>query len=137
MSHLLDTNIVSQRVKETPDARVVRWTEGIHQSEMFLSVISLEEIGFGIELMLPGRKRDRLEQWLSLDLRAIFSERLLVVSGRVAEEAGRLSARAKRAGAQPELADALIAATAIVHGLKLATLNRKHFERLGVELVKF
>lgn len=137
MNSLLDTSVVSQRVKEIPDPRVLRWFQQTPEYETFLSVMTLEEIRAGVDLMSAGRKQDRLEQWVKHDLRQSFSGRLLLVDDRVAEEAGRIAAKGKTAGAEPELADALIAATAVVHGLKLATLNRKHFERLGVELVEF
>ena len=58
-----------------------------------------------------------------------------MVNERVAEEAGKLTSEAKRAGRQPAFADALIAATARIYGLQLVTLNVKHFEHLAVELV--
>lgn len=54
-----------------------------------------------------------------------------------ADLAGKFSVEAERAGLNLDLSDFLIAATARVHGLSLATLNRKHFEKLGVELVEF
>jgi predicted nucleic acid-binding protein len=104
---------------------------------MYLSVISLAEIRFGIEEMDPGRKRRNLEYWLEQDVRQGFAGRVLIVDERIAEEAGRLTSIGQEVGARPDFADALIAATSRIHGLKLATLNRKHFERLGVELVEF
>ena len=55
----------------------------------------------------------------------------------VADTCARLIAKAKHEKHNPDLADALIAATAVIHGLKLATLNRRHFELMGVELVEF
>lgn len=137
MDSLLDTNVVSQRTKKVPDARVVSWLMGVDSSELYLSAVSLAEIAFGIEEMAAGRKRQNFEWWLGHDLRRGFAGRILGVDERIAEEAGRLTSKAKKAGATPEFADALIAATARVHGLRLATLNRDHFERLGVELVEF
>ena len=113
------------------------WMVRIDPADLYLSAVSLAEIRFGIEEMNPGRKRDRFEFWLDTDLRRGFSARILMVDAVVAEEAGRLISVAKNKGAKPELADALIAATARIHGLRIATLNRKHFEKLGVELVKF
>jgi predicted nucleic acid-binding protein len=104
---------------------------------MYLSVISFAEIRFGIEEMDRGRKRQNLEYWLEQDVRQGFAGHVLMVDERIAEEAGRLTSIGKKAGAKPGLADALIAATARVHGLKLATLNRVHFKDLGVELVEF
>jgi predicted nucleic acid-binding protein len=103
---------------------------------MYLSVISLAEIRFGVEEMDQGRKRQNIERWLEQDLRQGFAGRILVVDDRIAEEAGRLTSIGKKVGARPDFADALIAATARVHGLRLATLNWVHFKDLGVELVK-
>ena len=137
MNSLLDTNVISQRTKATPDAGAARWLSLTPSSEMYLSVISLAEIRFGIEELDPGRKRQNLEYWLEQDVRQGFEGRFFLVDERIAEEAGRITSMGKKAGAWPEYADALIAATARVHGLKLATLNRVHFKDLGVELVEF
>ena len=117
--------------------RVFEWFQRVSKTAFFVSVISLQEIRFGIELMSQGRKRDRLETWLTYDLPRHFAGRLLAVDERIADEAGILTAMSKKKGAEAELADALIAATAKVHKLRLATLNREHFERLGVEMVTF
>jgi predicted nucleic acid-binding protein len=137
LDSLLDTNVVSQSTKLIPDPRVVAWLAAIRSAELYLSAISLAEIRFGIQEMDPGRKRSNFEHWLELDLRQSFAGRILAVDERIAEEAGRLASIGKKDGARPQLADALIAATARMHGLRLATLNHRHFENLGVELVKF
>jgi predicted nucleic acid-binding protein len=105
--------------------------------DLCLSAITLTEIRFGIEEMPPGQRRNNLTQWLTEDLQHGFASRIIPVDERVAQEAGRLISVGKRNGAKPDLADALIAATARVHSLKLATLNTTHFEPLGVDLVKW
>ena len=66
----------------------------------------------------------------------VFAGRVLIVGERIAKEAGRLTSIGKKIGARPAFADALIAATALVQRLQLVTLNRKHFDGLGVELVE-
>jgi len=137
LNSLLDTNVISQRTQATPDAGAARWLSRTPSSEMYLSVISLAEIRFGIEELDPGRKRQNLEDWLEHDLRQGFAGRFILVDERIAEEAGRITSMGKKAGAWPEYADALIAATARVHGLQVATLNWAHFKDLGVELVEF
>ena len=104
---------------------------------MYLSTVSLAEIRYGIETMDVGRKRTNFTLWLEHDLPRMFSGRLLPVDGRVADEAGRMLARLKANNRRPDVADALIAATARVHQLKLATLNHKDFTDLPVELVIF
>jgi len=105
--------------------------------DLFISAITLTEIHFGIEEMPPGQRRSNLTQWLTEDLQHGFAGRIIPIDERVAQEAGRLISVGKRNGAKPELADALIAATARVHSLQLATLNTTHFEPLGVDFVKW
>ncbi len=137
MSSLLDTNVLSQRLKSLPNAAVVAWLDRVSYTDQFVSVVSLWEMRYGIEIMPLGRKRQQLEDWLNRSVRKNYAQNFLPVDDRVAELAGTLIAHGKQAGALPEPADALIAATARVHGLRVATLNRKHFARLGVELVDF
>jgi toxin FitB len=115
----------------------MRWMQEMVPQDLFISAITLTEIRFGIEEMPEGRRRSDLTQWLTEDLQHGFAGRILPVDERVAQEAGRLISVGKRNGTKPELADALIAATARVHALKLATLNTTHFEPLGVDLVKW
>jgi predicted nucleic acid-binding protein len=90
--------------------------------------MTIQEVRAGIEAMPQGAKRHLMER---------FSERILPVDSAVADECGRLFVSAKKQGRLPALGDVLIAATVKVHGLTLATLNRKHFERLGVKMVTF
>ncbi len=137
MNFLVDTNVLSQTRKGQPIAEVVRWWQRRSVSEMALSAISVHEIRQGIELAPEGAKRNALELWLQDFVLRQLADRILPVDAAVADMSARLAVLAKKAGHTAELADVLIAATAQVHRLKLATLNRKHFEGLGVELVEF
>jgi toxin FitB len=135
LSALLDTSVLSQSRKAAPDAGAMRWLQMQSTSSLFLSAITIHEVRQGIELAPAGAKRHALEVWLTSHVLPGFAGQILSIDAEIAEESARLVVRAKKSGHTAELADALIAATAIVHALKLATLNRKHFERLGVELV--
>jgi len=135
--YLLDTNVVSQTSKLHPDVAVMKWWKQQDELSLMLSTIVFQEARFGIEMLHPGKKRDRLEEWLEIRLRREFAGRILPVTVEIAELSGRLIADTKKAAHTAETGDALIAATARVHGLQVATLNRDHFERLGVELVEF
>lgn len=137
MKFLLDTNVISQRLKPRPDAAVLAWMQGVRDEETYLSVVSIQEMRFGVEDMSRGQRRDALAQWLEKDILTGYHSRILMVDTDVADECGRLIFRAKQRRHTATLADALIAATAIVHGLSIATLNAKHFVPLGVDLVKF
>jgi toxin FitB len=137
LSYLLDTNVVSQTSKLKPDVSVMNWWKQQDELSLMLSTIVFQEARFGIEMVPAGRKRDRLEEWLEVRLRGEFDGRILPVTVEIAELSGRLIADEKKASRTADVADTLIAATAVVHGLQVATLNRNHFERLGVELVEF
>jgi predicted nucleic acid-binding protein len=95
------------------------------------------EIRTGIELTSEGNKRKALERWLLHDLPERFADRIIPIERHVADLTGRLIARSQKEGWKMESMDALIGATAMVNDMGLATLNRDHFERLGLELVKF
>ncbi len=137
MRYLLDTNVISQITKDRPNERVLRWLDDQEEEDLFLSVATLLEIRTGIELSSGGKKRDELERWLVHALPERFHDRIVPVERYTADLTGRIIARSRTEGWEMAPMDALIGATAMVHDMGLATLNRKHFERLGVELVEF
>lgn len=137
MRYLLDTDVVSQATKERPHAGVLRWIDEQDEEDLFLSVATLLEIRTGIELTSEGKKREKLEAWLLYELPERFDDRIIPVERHVADLTGRLIARSRNEGWKMESMDALIGATAMVNEMGLATLNRDHFERLDLELVKF
>lgn len=137
MGSLLDTNVVSQRIKLRPHEGVMAWLRQANREETFLSVVTICEIRTGIELLLDKQKRRDLDSWLLKDIQRGYTGRILPVTEEIADLCGRLVARARKANTTPNINDALIAATAVVHRLTVATLNPKHFVPLGVELVEF
>lgn len=90
-----------------------------------LSVLSLGEIGKGVERLAAGNRRERLTAWLEHDLRQWFGNRILAVDAIVAKRWGNLVGRMERS--VPAI-DSLLAATALVHGLTLATRNIGDFD---------
>jgi toxin FitB len=137
LRYLLDTDVVSQATKERPHAGVLCWIDEQDEEDLFLSVATLLEIRTGIELTSEGKKREKLEAWLLYELPERFDDRIIPVERHVADLTGRLIARSRNEGWKMESMDALIGATAMVNEMGLATLNRDHFERLDLELVKF
>jgi toxin FitB len=131
---LIDTNIISEWVKPRPDAGVARWLEEVDEDRVFLSVISLAEIRFGVERLDLGRRRTRLDEWLRQELPARFEGRIVSVDGEVADACGHLLARARKAGRGLGAMDALIAATCQARDFVLATRNFADFKDLGIEL---
>ena len=135
MSFLLDTNVVSEWVKPQPNPHVVSWLQEVEEERVFLSVASLAEIRRGVELMAPGKRRDRLAAWLAEDLPVRFEGRILDIDCRVADRWGILMAEGQAAGVNPHVLDAFFAATAAVHGLTLVTRNVQHFLTWGTPLL--
>ena len=131
MAFLLDTVTVSEAGKSKADPSVLAWYKARSDAELFISVLTIGEIRRGIA---ARRRRDaagagRLDQWLAVQ-RAFFADRILMVDEAVAECWGRLSP----AMTLPVI-DGLLAATAIVHGLTVATRNTRDFLAAGVGLV--
>jgi predicted nucleic acid-binding protein len=137
MKYLLDTDVVSQYTKLSPDLRVDAWIQRTNDREMYICDITFAELWYGVHLLPAGKKRAKLEDWLEDDLYMQFFNRVVGVGLDVARHYGSLMARAKKRGFNPNAMDALIAAVAITNGMTIATLNRKDFEQLGVELVEF
>jgi toxin FitB len=133
--YLLDTNAISEWVQPRPDPGIVRWLDEVDEDRTYLSVITLGELRKGVDRLAVGRRRDRLEQWLTGELPDRFAERMLPVDAAVADEWGRMLAQAENAGTAVGGIDALISATAKVHGLQVVTRNTAHFQHTGVDVI--
>jgi predicted nucleic acid-binding protein len=128
MSFLLDTNVVSESTKPHPNRGVVAWLAGVDEDSVFLSVITLTEIRYGVERLAAGQRRKQLDRWLQHDLPLRFEGRILSIDALVADACAALVARTESLGRPIEARDAFIAATAQVHRSTLVTRNRSHFE---------
>ena len=128
---LLDTMVLSEIRKSRPSPKVIAWLKAQREDQLFISVISLGEIARGIE---KARKTDpefahALTQWLET-MQSLYANRILPITPPIARLWGEWSAKLGHDGA-----DVLIAATAQVHRLQVATRNVKHFEKMSVEIV--
>jgi hypothetical protein len=124
---LLDTNTVSEWVKPRPNAGVIAWMDSIDDDIVFLSVVSLAEVCYGIERLAHGNRRRQLEDWLERELPLRFEARILPVDAGIADAWGRIVSRSEAAGRPIAVLDAFLAATAEVHRLTLVTRNVQHF----------
>lgn len=130
MTFLLDTNAVSEWVKPRPDPGLITWMEAADEDRVFISVISLAELRYGVERMAAGKRRRRLEQWLQRELPLRFEGRILRVDADVADAWGKTVSRSEAAGRPMGTMDAFLAATAEVHNLTLVTRNVSDFPLL-------
>jgi predicted nucleic acid-binding protein len=123
---LVDTNVVSELMRVAPAPKVSEWAAG--QARFDLSVISLEEIRFGLAV----RRSARLERWFE-DFVARYCD-VLPVNARIAGRSAELRAEAATLGQPRAQADMLIAATAAEHDLVLVTRNVRDFEGCGIRV---
>jgi toxin FitB len=130
LNYLLDTNAVSEWVKPRPNPGVIRWMESADEDRVFLSVITLAELRYGVERMPDGARRNRLEGWLQQELPLRFEGRILPVDDKIADTWGKAVSRNEAAGRPISAMDAFLAATAEVHRLTLVTRNVGHFPLL-------
>ena len=133
--YLLDTNVVSELRKAKSgkaDKRVVSWAKGVPASSLYLSSISLLELEIGVLLI---EQRDPLQGtmlrvWLDEQVIPVFADRTIAVDAAVARRCARLHVPDPRSER-----DALIAASALVHGLVIVTRNVVDFDPMGVEII--
>jgi len=130
MNFLLDTNAASEWVKLRPNPGLIAWMESADEDRIFISVVTLAELSYGVERMHTGRRRSRLEQWLRDELPLRFESRILPVDTEVAEAWGRTVSRSEAAGRPIGAMDAFLAATAETHQLTLVTRNVSDFPLL-------
>ncbi|WP_315757271.1 type II toxin-antitoxin system VapC family toxin [Bradyrhizobium sp. SZCCHNRI2007] len=130
---LLDTNVVSElRRPDKADRNVVAWAAGRPAASMFLSAISILDIELGAQRVArkDTAQGAALRAWIDQQILTTFNGRILAVDTAIAQSCARLHVPDPR----PERA-ALIAATALVHGLTVVTLNTADFATTGVALV--
>lgn len=128
--YLLDTNIISEIHKPKPHGAVVAWFGSLREEQIYLSAVTLGELQEGIERTRrqDAAKAGAIEAWVD---EVEKSATVLPMDGRSFREMARMMV-----GKQEELFyDVMIAATARLHGLTLATRNEKDFRHLGVQII--
>jgi predicted nucleic acid-binding protein len=127
---LIDTNVISEVTRPTPDNGVLNFLAG--QQSPHVSIITIHELVYGIERLQTGSQRQKKLQGVIDEFLNTFAESILPATESIARTAGTMRAKAHKEGHTAGLADVLIAATAIVHSLTIATRNVGDFEKLGV-----
>jgi hypothetical protein len=131
LAYLIDTDVLSEPLKARPDRRVIAWLEGVEESLLYLSVLTIGEIEKGIAKLGDRPKAAKLERWLEEELTARFAGRLLPIDLEVASRWGRVCGEAERRGEKLPVIDSLIGAAALVYGLTVATRNVRDISRTG------
>ena len=131
MKYLVDANVLSEPTKPMPDPRAVEWLRA-HEPDIAVDPVILGELRFGILILPKGRKRTSLERWFEAGVGRLHC---LPWDADTGLKWAELLARLRTAGKAMPVKDSLIAATALVHGLAVATRNHADFMKAGVRIV--
>ncbi|MFT4241937.1 MAG: type II toxin-antitoxin system VapC family toxin [Acidovorax sp.] len=134
MKFLLDTCLLSELVRPAPAPAVLGWMSARASGDLFVSALTLAELERGIVRLPPSRRQSELAAWLA-SVQAGFGQRALPFTRDTAGYWARLCAQAEAAGKPMAAFDSLIAATALEHGLAVATRNVRDFASAPVVLV--
>lgn len=135
MSTLLDTNVVSELMRESPEPAVASWVSGHPVEDLFLSSVSEAELRYGAAILPLGRRRETLFFKIEAMLRDAFDDRVLPFDSDAARTYGHIAAARHLAGRPVASADCQIAAIAAARRMRLATRNVRDFEGMGIEIV--
>ncbi|HET9765648.1 MAG TPA: type II toxin-antitoxin system VapC family toxin [Thermoanaerobaculia bacterium] len=131
MRFLVDANVLSEPTRAEPSVKVVEWLSR-HERELVVDPVILGELRFGILLLERGRKRQRLERWFD---DGVGRMTCLPWDAATGLRWAQLLADLRAAGQAMPVKDSMIAATALVHDLTVATRNRRDFARARIEIV--
>ena len=132
MRWLLDTNILSELRRPKPEPKVVGFVAKQPLELLFISVVTLAEIRFGIEVLPDVTRRSELNDWLAHKVRPMFEQRVLAISEDIMFKWRLLVEDGRRVGHTFSQPDLIIAATALEHGLTLVSRNTNDYEKARV-----
>jgi toxin FitB len=131
MTYLVDANVLSEPTRATPNAKVVDWLAR-HEDDFVVDPIVLGEVSVGILALPRGRKRARLEDWFRHVVQGIDC---VPWDANVSLRWAQLLIDLRKSGQTLPVLDSMIAATALTHGLTVATHNVRDFKKTGVEVL--
>ena len=132
---LLDTNVLSAMMRVAAEPIVERWLDAQPAESVWTTTITIFEIHFGLALLAPSRRRDRLSDAFDRAIHEVLDNRVLPFDASAAESAAAIAARQRQIGRSVEIRDVQIAGIASARKATLATRNTRHFAELGIILV--
>ena len=132
---LLDTNVVSEPLRQAPEARVVEWIDAQPMETLFLSSITVAELRAGVALLPAGKRRSGLQESLEKRVLSLFAGRVLPFDLACTQAYATLVSKARAAGVSIATADGYIAAIAAANGLSVATRDTGPFRASGVAVI--
>ncbi len=132
---VLDTNVVSELMRQVPAPKVLAWMDRQNVTELFLTSVIVAELLHGVARLPNGIRKRNMAQELALLLEQDFENRVLPFDSSSAQNYAELLSEREAAGKPMAALDAQIAAVCIQHGAALVTRNSKHFQDIGLELI--
>ena len=133
MAWLLDTNVLSEIRRLKPEPNVLAFINDYPVVELYISIVTLAELRFGIgQLSIGSGRRAELDQWLTRTIRPMFDRRVLPVTEDIILRWRILMEDGRKTGHTYSQPDLMIAATALEHGLTVVTRDRSDFDKAGV-----
>ena len=131
---ILDTNVLSALMRQTPDWNVVAWLDQQPRSSVWTTSITVLEVRFGLQIMAVGRRQSAVMRAFE-DVLDRIGQRVLPFDVAAAERAGDLMASRHKQGRPRDLRDTMIAGVALAQHATLATRNMAHFDDISVPLI--
>lgn len=132
---ILDTNIVSEMMKQAPSIKVLNWIDQQEATELYITTITIAEIFYGIHALPNGNRKSLLEKAFNKAVSESFKHRQVSFDELSAFNYGKLMARRKELGKPFSILDGQIAAIAFTHGAAIATRNIRDFSDCELELI--
>jgi len=132
---LIDTNVVSAIMAPSPVNSVINWLNNHDTTLLYLSTITIAEIGYGLRILPDGKRRQSLSERFKGFLAKGFEQRILSFDERSAYQYAELMGHRKEIGRPLSIADGQIASIARVNDFQIATRNVRDFEECGIELI--
>ncbi|MCG8357590.1 MAG: type II toxin-antitoxin system VapC family toxin [Kiloniellales bacterium] len=132
---LLDTNVVSEVMKSAPAKTVTDWLNSQDAADLYLSVVTVAEITYGLRALPDGKRQQSLEATFEGLIADAFEGRVLAFDETAARLYGQLMSDRKRQGCPMSIADGIIAAIARAKAFALATRNVRDFDGCGLEVI--
>jgi predicted nucleic acid-binding protein len=132
---LLATNVVSEPLRPTPEARVIEWIDAQPLETLFLSAMTVAELRAGVALLPAGKRRNNLHEYLAKRVLPSFAGRVLPFDLACTSAYAELLATVRKAGSGIETADACIAAVAFANGFAVATRDTGPFRAAGLTVI--
>ncbi|MDP1870931.1 MAG: type II toxin-antitoxin system VapC family toxin [Gallionella sp.] len=132
---VVDTNVMSEVMRPQPSSQVLSWLNTQDSNQLFITTVTLAEIGYDLRVLPEGQRRWQLHSRFEQFVAQAFEERVLGFTAAAARAYAEIQGHRKALGRPMSLPDAQIASIAHMHGFALATRNIKVFEDCGLELI--